>query len=125
MTNPIIERCELLLKRMEALEERGTKGEWTACVDGVYAPTEGDCRHCSYESQICVPLEPADRFLIAFAHNHSKTERVMVRGLLDLLNYGVHMTDGTTLTCGYKSALEDSLTRWADSTEAELGKVGA
>lgn len=140
LTNPLLSRCESLLARMEALEERGTKGEWTACVDGVYAPTEGHCEHCSYEPQISEPREPADRFLIAFSRNHSKTERELVREVLSSLKacdtcagggleeinnalcFGENWVKIQCRVCGGRIT---ALTRWADSTEAELGKVGA
>lgn len=167
MNNSIIERCELLLERMEALEERSTKGEWEILYGGNFTRVGGPgyCQWTINEHYLGGPLKVAEVHwdtnedyssnpelaaanarLIAFAHNHSKTEIALVRGLLKVrktmsdtfggMGKGSAIWSNTAYdkghTAGVLSALtafdkehNEFLSRWADSTEAELGKLGA
>lgn len=147
MTDSLISRIESLLAQIEALEDRGTKGEWeprhrfschSLIVFGEELVAQTAC--CSNQEALHI----ANAALIAFQRNHSKTEIALVRGLLKARRvmsdtFG-GMGKGSAIwsnapydkghTAGVLSALtafdkehNEFLTRWADSTEAELGKV--
>lgn len=135
MTDSLISRIESLLAQIEALEERATKGEWLRDDTSTVRNSEGWIIAEVLGGGAGVSEMLPNSMLIAFQHNHSKTERELVRQLLDSIidcDYcdrtgEVWSSDWTgsehPQACTACDAARKSLTRWADSTEAELGKV--